>query len=187
MRAFVAVALPDGVRDSLAALQQQLAASQADVKWVEPANLHLTLKFLAEITDAQRAEVEQMLQRIAHRHTPFAMRLGVVGAFPSVAAPRVVWVGCEEGQAALVSIVEEIEREAAGLQLPREERPVAAHLTIGRVRSPRRRRELAHAMQHVVWEPPPSWQVSALTLYRSALSSAGPTYSVLAEIPLGSE
>ena len=184
MRAFVAVGLPKGVRDALAALQQELAAARADVKWVEPANLHLTLKFLDEITDAQRAGIEQLLQRIASRQPPFVMRLGMVGAFPSITAPRVVWVGCEEGREALARIAEQIECEGDALKLRREERPFAAHLTIGRLRSARGRRELARAMGQAAWTPPPSWQVHAITLYHSALSSMGPAYSVLAEIPL---
>ena len=185
MRAFVAVGLPEHARNALAALQQELAASRADVKWVEPANLHLTLKFLDEITDDQRIEIEQLLRRVAARQAPVTMRLGSVGAFPSMTAPRVVWVGCEEGADALARIVGDIEREGAALKLHREERPFAAHLTIGRVRSPRGRRELAQAMQQTMWTPPPSWSMATLTLYRSALSSSGPTYSALAEMPLG--
>ena len=185
MRAFVAVGLPEHVRHALEALQRELAAARADVKWVEPANLHLTLKFLDEITDDQRIEIEQLLRRIMARQTPVTMRLGGVGAFPSMTAPRVVWVGCEEGAEALAQMAGEIEQEAAALTLRREERPFAAHLTIGRVRSPRGRRELAQAMQQAAWIPPASWVVSTLTFYRSILGSHGSTYSALAEIPLG--
>ena len=98
MRAFIAVGLPDEVRDALARLQRQLDASRADVKWVEPANLHLTLKFLADITEAQRAGMETLLRQIAGHQPKFVMRLGALGAFPTLTAPRVVWVGCEEGR-----------------------------------------------------------------------------------------
>ena len=184
MRAFLAVGLPGEAREALAVLQQQLEAARADVKWVEPANLHLTLKFLAEITDAQRVQVEQLVRRIAGRLATFSMRLGALGAFPSMTAPRVVWVGCEEGREALARLAEAIEQDTAPLGLGSNNRPFAAHLTIGRVRSPRGRQQLTRAIQSAAWIPPAAWQATAITLYQSVLSRSGPAYSVLAEMPL---
>ena len=184
MRAFIAVGLPDEVRDALAGLQRQLDASRADVKWVEPANLHLTLKFLADLTEAQRAGMDALLRQIADRQPKFVMRLGALGAFPTLTAPRVVWVGCEEGQEPLIRMAQQVEAGAAALNLPREERPFAAHLTIGRVRSPRGRADLVRAIRTVSWTPPAAWPVTALTLYQSVLSSRGPTYTALAEVAL---
>ena len=184
MRAFVAVGLPTEVRVALAGLQQRLAASRADVKWVEPANLHLTLKFFAEISELQRAGVEALLRRIAGAQRRFTMRLGVLGAFPAMTAPRVLWVGCDDGQDTLRRIAGQIEEGAAALQLPREEHPFAAHLTIGRVRSPRGRADLVRALQAASWTPPPAWPVTALTLYQSVLGPQGPTYTALADAPL---
>ena len=70
------------------------------------------------------------------------------------------------------------------MNLPREERPFAAHLTIGRVRSPRGRADLVRAIRTVSWTPPAAWPVTALTLYQSVLSSQGPTYTALAEVAL---
>ena len=81
-------------------------------------------------------------------------------------------------------IAEQIERDGNELRLNKAERLFAAHLTIGRVRSPRGRQELARALQAAAWRPPPSWRVESLTLYQSVLSSQGPRYTVLADIPL---
>src|SRR3989338_8018709 len=108
MRAFIGIALPDAVRSSLAGLQRQLSESGADVKWVEPANLHVTLKFLDEITDDQRRVVEALLGRVAAQETPFTLRLVDVGAFPSMKAPRVIWVGITEGRDRVVRLAQAI-------------------------------------------------------------------------------
>lgn len=185
MRAFVAMALPQDVQRSLAELQRELARAGADVKWVEPANLHLTLKFLDEVSDEQRAGVEQSLRRLAGGQPAFSVRLGGVGAFPSADSPRVIWVGCAEGGEPLAQIAGQIERETSSLGICSSERPFAAHLTIGRVRSPRRRQELARALQEATWRAPGPWRVETLTLYQSVLGSAGPRYTALTEIPLG--
>lgn len=194
MRAFIGIALPDGVRTRLAILQQQLDASRADVKWVEPSNLHVTLKFLDEITQEQRLTVEALLGRVAGHERAFILELGHAGAFPSIDAPRVVWVGLEQGKETVVRLAQAIEREGQAIPLRRarpgtgpsragEERPFAAHVTLGRVRTPRNRAALTQRLHETDWQPPASWYVTALTLYQSVLSSAGSRYSVLAEVP----
>ena len=185
MRAFVAVDLPAHVRDALAVLQQDLARSNADVKWVEPPNLHVTLKFLGEITDDERRAVEALLQRVAGETPPFTLTLEELGAFPSIAAPRVLWVGILEGREPVVRMAEAIEQGGSAIPLPREERPFAAHVTLGRVRSPRHRQSLVRALQSIQWQPPASWRSASLTFYQSILGAEGPTYRALAIVPLG--
>ena len=184
MRAFIGIELPDEVRRALAQLQRELQAARADVKWVEPKNLHLTLKFLGEISEAQRQGVEACLKRIASQQPPFTLQLQGVGAFPSVESPRVVWVGIAQGKEEVRALAERIEQEATTLSLRQEERPFSAHLTLGRVRSPRNRKALAQRLRKAAWQPPGPFQVESITLFQSLLSSAGPTYTVLASIPL---
>ena len=185
MRAFIGIALPPVVRSSLATLQRQLAASRADVKWVEPANLHVTLKFLDEISDDQRQAVIALLARVAEAVAPFPLGLEGLGAFPSVMSPRILWVGLAEGREAAAHLGEMIEQAGRATSLRREERPFAAHLTIGRVRSARHLHELAHRLRSAAWQPPPPWRVTSLTLYQSRLGSEGPRYTLLADLPLG--
>jgi len=185
MRAFLGLALPEEVRASLAALQRRLAASQADVKWVEPSNLHVTLTFLGDISDVQRQAVERLTARVAGGDAPFELGLGSLGAFPSLEAPRVVWVGLTDGAKRLAHLADAIEREGGALSLRREERAFSPHLTIGRVRSSQRREALAQQLRTAAWQPPPPWRVSSVTLYESVLGSVGPRYTVLAELPLG--
>lgn len=184
MRAFIAIALPEHVRSSLARLQGELAQSGADVKWVSQAQLHLTLKFLDEITEEERQAVEALMGRLAGREAPFQLGLAELGAFPSVSAPRVVWVGLSEGKEAAARIAQAIEDGGRTIGLRREERPFSPHLTLGRVRSPRRRETLMQRLRAVAWQPPAAWRVSSLTLYQSVLRPDGPQHTILAESPL---
>ena len=184
MRAFIGISLPENVRAALTQLQQELATSRADVKWVEPEQLHVTLKFLDEISEQQRQQVETFLTRIAQQTPAFTMGLQAIGAFPSVSDPRIIWVGVSEGKSSVVRLAEAIEQDARTLGLKQEERPYSAHVTIGRVRSPRNTSALIERLRTAPWSPPPAWQATSITLYQSALSSTGPTYSVLADMPL---
>lgn len=184
MRTFIAVELPQTVRAALAKVQEALALAQADVKWVEEDNLHVTMRFLGEITEEQRQAIESLLKRIADHEESFILGLREVGAFPSLAAPRVVWVGLGEGKEPVARIAQRIEEEGGAIGLRREERPFATHITLGRVRSSRRRMALAQLLRETKWEPPSPWRVTSITLYQSVLGPGGPRYTVLADIPL---
>ena len=185
MRAFVAIPLPVLHREALAVLQHELASSGADVAWVGPEQLHVTLKFLGAITELQRHALEARLRPIAAETAPCTLSLNEVGAFPSVASPRVVWVGIQEGRETLVRLAEAIEQAGEAIGVPREARPFAAHVTLGRVRSGTRRQALTERLRAVRWTPPPPWHATAMILYESVLSSAGSRYTILADIPLG--
>ena len=184
MRAFIGIALPQAVRSSLAALQQQLAESQTDVKWVEEPNLHVTMRFLGEIDDAQRQTIEQALGIIAHGVKPFDLSLSRLGAFPSLGSPRVIWVGVGQGHEELTQIAKRLEERLVAAGLSGEDREFVAHVTLGRVRSSHHLGQLARSLKSAQWQAPPPWTTTALTLYKSELSSSGPRYMVLAEVPL---
>lgn len=181
MRAFIGIALPEEVRALLRELQRRLQEPGADVKWVEPENLHVTVKFLGEITDAQRHTIDAWLARIGEATTPFPITVGGVGAFPSLQAPRIIWVGMQEGSERLLQVVERIEAEAAASLPPQEARRFAAHVTLGRVRTGRGGEAFGRALRELKDSPPLRWHADRLTLYQSTLTSEGPRYLVLAE------
>ena len=187
MRAFIGISLPQPVRVSLTLLQRQLAESQADVKWVGEEQLHVTIRFLGEIDEPQRQAVEEALTAAASRVAPFSFSLSRVGAFPSLASPRVLWVGIDQGQARLAGMAKELETRLNALEFPGESRTFVAHVTLGRVRSTRRVKELTRCATATAWRAPSPWPATSITLYQSALSSAGPRYTVLADVPLGND
>jgi 2'-5' RNA ligase len=183
MRAFIAVELPEVARVALARIQHALAESRADVKWVELDNLHLTMRFLGEVSEAQGEPIRQLVERLAAGSPTVTMSLREFGAFPSAGSPRVVWVGVEQGREALTHLADQLEHGCRALGFPAEERPFAAHITLGRVRSPRGRRELSESLARLTWEAPPPWDARALTLFESVLSSSGPRYTPIVQAP----
>lgn len=184
MRTFVAIELARRQRDALAALQRGLSAA-AGFAPVRPERFHLTLKFLGEIDAAQCATIESELERI--RAAPIELRFSGLGAFPSRARPRVVWVGVraatERGEpspsaelgapVALTALAEFVDRATRSIA---PDKPFAPHVTIARSKSPTARLPSAFFEQTVSDEP---FRVSEFVLYRSTLSTTGAEHEVL--------
>lgn len=178
MRTFIAIDLSGEDKEKLTHLQADLRKSDADVKWVNPENIHLTLKFLGEISEQQVNQVKEALDKITPGFKPFEMSLSGLGAFPKLDYPRVIWIGIEKGKKETEEIAKKIEDELSKLGFPKEERPFTAHLTIGRVRSGKNKEALkekvlsAHSSEL-------SQFVSCITLYQSKLTPNGPIYTPL--------
>ncbi len=102
MRVFIAIDIDDKIRKAIADLQKQIASKvdvkQGDIKWVEPNNIHLTLKFLGEISDEQLAEVNEIAKKVAQAHQKFTLDIESVGSFGGRSA-KIVWVGVSVARA----------------------------------------------------------------------------------------
>ena len=176
MRAFIAVELPEDVRAALAGLQRTLQAARADVRWVEQKNLHVTMRFLGEISTQQRIAAGEVVRAVAERHAPIRVQLTELGAFPSPAAPRVIWAGIGDGALELAQVVKDAEEGLQPLGLPKEDRPFVAHVTLGRAKSPKYQPQLSRCLQETAWQAPGPFTVGHLTLFESVLAGDGPTY-----------
>lgn len=185
MRAFIAIELSEEIRETLAQIQTHLRYSGADVKWVEKNNIHLTLKFLGEISEEKLQQVIAALEIIARENSPFEISIKDIGAFPKIEYPRVIWVGLDKGAAESKAIAERIDDELSKIGFEKETRPFAAHLTIGRVRSSKNKDALkekltAYSLKLTAETQP----ISSITLFQSKLSPKGPTYTKLYEARL---
>jgi len=185
IRAFIAVDLTDSVRERVSALQERLRSSRADVSWVAPANLHLTLKFLGNIEEDPIGSLKEALGSAAKELKPFSIRLEGIGAFPKTTSPRVLWVGVEAGKEELIGLGHAIHKACCSIGFPEEERPFSPHLTIGRVRSHQETASLIQKLQTAEFSSSEPIPVKEVVLFRSDLSPKGPTYSPLAVLPLG--
>lgn len=141
MRLFFAVALPDTVREKLAALEESLRdqAPGAPVSWVVPQNIHLTLRFLGDTDERLLPRLREEAGSVAGAVPPFSLVLEKVGTFGGRSSPRVVWVGVRDdaGKAHLRVLGEGLERAARKLGFTPEERAFSAHATLGRIRDAR--------------------------------------------------
>jgi 2'-5' RNA ligase len=185
IRAFLAIELPEALRPGLAQVQGELKRSRAEVRWVPPGNIHLTLKFFGNVPEADIGSLALAAGEAAAGEEPFHLKVTVAGAFPSPKAPRVVWVGLGGDVVPLTRLYHKLEKAFAALGYLPEGRAFNPHLTLGRVKSPVNREKLAGMLAKL---PPLNWPpftVKELILFQSVLSPQGSKYTPLKVIPLG--
>ena len=185
MRTFIAIELPQKIIGTLSALQNQLKNTQADVKWVAPENIHLTLKFLGEVDEKKIEKIIQALEETAKDSQPFSIRLCALGAFPKINFPRVIWVGIDAGDEETKNIAFVLEEKLQKLGIPKEKRPFSSHITIGRVRSGINREKLVKELDILqgkgLLQENLEFLATKITLFKSTLTPKGPIYEILKE------
>lgn len=185
MRLFLAVDLDEPRRLAIArlaaGLRKRLGGAHVEraTKWVEPRNLHLTIRFVGEADDERAARIQDAVRRPLL--TPvFALEFGSAGVFPAGGAPRVLWLGVVQGAAALADLHDEIEGRLQAIGESPEPRAFAAHLTLARFRDLDRPGAAAvRAGIQGVHLAAGACPVDAVTLYRSHLAPGGPSYTAL--------
>jgi 2'-5' RNA ligase len=183
IRSFVALDLDAPVLARVRTLVAALAGAGADVHWVRPAGLHITLKFLGAVEPARLERVHAAVQREASSHPVLRLQVRGLGAFPSLHRPRVIWAGLSGD--GVVELALGVERALEPLHFAAAERPFTPHVTLGRVRSLRGWLRLAAALATHADDDCGTTVVSAVVLYRSTLHPEGAVYTPLWTIPLG--
>lgn len=181
MRLFIAVNLEEELKKRITPLQEELKRTNADVKWVEVRNLHLTLKFLGEVDEEKVIRIEQIITPILENSLSFEMKLSGFGVFPNLNYPRVIWMGITEGGEKLRVLSEKIENSLVPLGFDKEGRPFTAHLTLARVRSARGKQELVKKIEEKKNQEIGSQKVEKIYLMQSFLKPTGPVYVPLKE------
>jgi 2'-5' RNA ligase len=180
LRTFIAVEISKQIRDKAGELITALSGTTADVKWVEPHNLHLTLKFLGDVHQREIAEVCQAALDGAAKVEPIDLEIRGAGAFPNAARPRTVWLGASHGAEPMIVLHDRIEDALAELGYRKEHRRFQTHLTIGRVRGDGPGiLELGELLQQHSDVLIGRMSVQKVTIFSSTLTADGPIYEVL--------
>jgi 2'-5' RNA ligase len=193
IRVFVAVELPEDLREHLGRLRSRVGPAAQTAKWVGPDLLHITVRFLGEMSEERVKSVETATVAAASALQPFELVLARMGAFPHARSPRVLWVGLESdaGFASLQHLHAEVENRLDQQGFGREQKPFSPHITLARLpdrSSSEQRRALGDAWVSHTGRPvdsPRSFPVNAVTVMSSDLRSGGPHYTALARVPLG--
>ncbi len=175
MRSFIAIELSEEQKTKLGEFQEALKKCGADLKIVERENLHLTLRFLGEITENDLEEAKKGLERAVKGEKSFIMGLKNTGVFPTLNYIKVVWAGIEKGKLELGSIAEKINREI--LVGAKDSRGFSAHITVARVKSVRGKENLAKVLKDFQNFDFGETAVSEVKIKESKLSPKGPEYS----------
>ena len=188
LRAFMGVEIPTeihkAIEEKTASIRATLNASL--VRWVPAENVHLTLKFLGDVSPANLEMLEQMLSAEISQHRAFEMEFGGLGAFPNPKRPRVIWIGIQ-APAGLDALQHGIGAATATLGYPDEQRPFSPHLTIGRVKQnvgSAGIQQIRIALDETKVGSLGVARVSAVHLFKSELKPTGAVYTKLFSAPL---
>ncbi|MFP4573429.1 MAG: RNA 2',3'-cyclic phosphodiesterase [Desulfobacterales bacterium] len=185
IRAFIAVALPGHVREALGRLQAGLMDFGIRMKYANPENIHLTLKFLGDIRVEQVDTVSRHLGKAAAGFSPIELSAKGLGVFPGIRRPRVLWAGVAGQTEILGHLQQNVENEMADLGFKKENRRFAGHLTLGRFKAKADPSLLAEAIRKYGSFASDVFSVSHLHLFKSTLTPKGPVYRILYSHPLG--
>jgi RNA 2',3'-cyclic 3'-phosphodiesterase len=183
-RTFICLELPETIRVQAEALQRRLAGLGDKIRWVNPKNLHLTLRFLGEISRPQIETVCLAVRSAAARVEAFPIHLSGTGCFPSPRRPRAFWIGVTEASD-VTRLFQAVEEELLCAGFPREARPFSPHLTLGRVRVDRSHARLGEVMAGAEFDAAP-FLVTEVTVMKSELRRSGSVYTQVAREPLKS-
>jgi 2'-5' RNA ligase len=187
MRLFFAVTIPDELVQRTLEAQQALRKLVGDegVRWTKPEQFHYTLKFLGEQNAARAEKAVESASAIREAHCQFTLALGGLGAFPNSQRPSTLWLGATEGADALTNLAADLDAMLTKQGFPRENKPLKAHLTLGRIKTYVGEAAAARALRKRAEEP--EWsdlgtlQVDRFVLMRSVLKPEGSEYTVVDE------
>jgi 2'-5' RNA ligase len=180
IRSFVAFDIDSQqVLAKLAEAQDILSRSGADLKLVEPQNIHITLRFLGDITQSMVDRIWQEMQSISFKS--FDVEIKGIGAFPNFRYAKVIWAGIQGGGGELSKIFGQLETRLRLLGFAPDSKGFSPHLTIARVKSGRNKSQLARAVTEMSAFEFGKVQAKSLKLKKSVLTPRGPIYSILKE------
>ena len=188
IRTFIAAELPLPLQDAIQKATSGLHKTLGDelIRWVPPHNVHLTLKFLGDVSPASLDQIKQILVTEAAQVESFTVQVEGFGAYPNSRRPRVLWVGLN-APASLTALQHSIDAAAARLGFESEDREFSPHLTIGRVRqnlSVAEQQKIRTALEETQIANLGTAQVDAVYLFKSDLHAAGSIYTKLFSAPL---
>lgn len=147
---------------------------------MERENIHVTLKFLGSVNKPKLDMVKESLSKIQFK--PFSLEVKGAGAFPSLGRMNVIWVGLGDGWTQVQLIYEQTEKLLSEIGFSRESRGFSPHVTVARVRSARRKDELARFLRDLTDKSFGTLNVDRVRLKESVLFPAGPKYATLYEV-----
>ena len=185
IRTFVAVSLPEAILKQLAELVGELKTHPLRVKWSAVDDIHLTLKFLGDISPEDVDPACAALAAASRPFAPFPLRASGVGVFPNIRRPRVLWTGLAGQVDRLAAFQRAIDRRLGELGHPEDERRFTGHLTLGRFKGHQDPDVLIDIMKTCSDMTSDAFAVDSVSVFKSDLKPSGPVYTPLSTIRLG--
>jgi len=183
IRTFLAIDLPEEIKVQIENVQTRLKATVKGIKWTRPEGIHLTLKFFGNISENQIADISRVVEKNTVDIRPLSLEVTTLGTFPNLKRPRVLWLGIGGSVERLLDLQKEIARDLESIGFQREDRAFRAHLTLGRVKSPKNVSGLSEIMTNEKNYDAGNFCAGGLTLLKSDLTPKGALYTKLAYFP----
>jgi len=176
MRTFIAIDLPEKIKNKIAELENDLKKCDLAFRWVKPENLHLTLKFLGDISQEQVSKIKEAITKISGKFATFKANFNGFGFFPNARRPRVFFISIEKGEL-FRSIARELEEELETLGFDKENR-FKSHITLARIKDLKNIESLKVKIKDTQLDE--KFLIPAIILYKSTLAKEGPIYGEIA-------
>jgi 2'-5' RNA ligase len=184
-RSFIAIEVPETIRNKIYESFASVRRQTSGVKWVEPAGMHLTLRFLGEVGEAiLEKEIIPRISQLTIQNPVLHLEIGGVGLFPSVYKPRVFWVGMGGDVVSLKRLQGSLEQALAGLPIHEESKEFHAHLTLGRIKVLENKKVWQRVLEEYEKIDFGSFTADRVILFKSELTRKGAVYSKLREFQL---
>jgi 2'-5' RNA ligase len=184
MRLFIAIELPPEIKQGIVKVQEQLRKTGADAGWSRSEGIHLTLKFLGEVSEVKVQEIMQALSSAAQGFGKLNLQVAGVGAFPSAKNPRVLWLGVTGDIEKLVALQTSVEDAMTVLGHEREERKFSPHLTLARIKFPKPRDNWQQKIESIGDVRLDGFEADRVSLMKSELKREGAVYTEVGNVEL---
>jgi len=183
VRSFIAIELPQDVKKELYRIEHIMKqGGHTGIKWVNPEGIHITLKFLGNISTTQITAVNEAIKETTQGFPPFRLEIAGVGAFPDLRQPHVLWVAINGEVDRLSELQQKLGSLLVSCNIPKEARTFVPHLTLARIKDsvlPEERRNIGAFIKPLRINARISFDVQTVSLMRSQLTSKGAIYSCL--------
>lgn len=183
LRCFIAIVIPDSLKKQIIEMTDLLKKYDADIKWVNPENIHLTLKFLGNTPQSLLTKINDTLNEAVLPYSPFHIKIYGTGVFPNKKHPRVIWIGIKDSEI-LINLRNAIEQSISSLGYQKDEKEFKPHLTLGRVRSQKGIMHIINNLEDFKDKDFGTIYVDNIKLMKSDLKPKGAEYSCLYDIPI---
>jgi len=180
MRVFIAADLPNELREQLAKVQRELDPLTRAARWVAPASIHITLKFIGEVPEKRIETIDTVLTGLTWKS--FTVTVRGVGFFPGNRSPRVFWAGMESPT--MQNLAEKLDARLESYGFEKEKRAFRPHITLARARTSRMDSSLVTAASRYAEQAFGSFSVDRIYLFESILKPSGAVHQRLKEYVL---
>jgi 2'-5' RNA ligase len=187
IRAFLAIDLPEEIRDQIRGIQDRLKTKLKGIRWIRPEGIHLTLKFLGSISKNDILNISGMVEKQTKDVGPLMLNVGTAGTFPDLKRPRVLWLGVGGETERLLILQKKMDTSLEDCGFKSEARTFSPHLTLGRIKSHKGISGLSQAIEDGKNFAAGSFHADGLTFFKSDLTPKGAIYTKLAYFPFGGE